>query len=67
MTTRIECDFRHGLCEPTVTRTPAGPVLALVHGTERVTVAMSEESLQALWLAVAVTVGGVVTLGGEAC
>ena len=56
MTTRIECDFRHGLCDPTVARTPTGPVLDLVHGMERVTVAMSEHSLQALWLAVATAV-----------
>ena len=56
MTTRLECDFRHGLCEPTVTETPAGPVLALVHGMDSVTVAMSEHSLRALWLAAAAAV-----------
>jgi len=56
MTTRIECDFRHGLAEPTVTRTPTGLVLSLVHGQESITVALSEHSLQSLWLAVAVVV-----------
>jgi hypothetical protein len=58
MTTRIECDFRHGLCDPTLTRTPTGPVLSLVHGQESITVALSEHSLRALWLAVAVVVHG---------
>ena len=56
MTTRIECDFRHGLCDPMIARTPTGPVLSLVHGQESITVAMSESSLRALWLAVAVVV-----------
>ena len=56
MTTRIECDFRHGLCDPMIARTPTGPVLSLVHGQEGITVAMSEHSLRALWLAVAVVV-----------
>ncbi len=58
MTTRIECDFRHGLAEPMLARTPTGPVLSLVHGQESITVAMSEHSLRALWLAVAVVVHG---------
>ena len=61
MTTRIECDFRHGLADPTITRGPGGPVLSLVHGQESVSIALSEHSLRALWLAVAVSVGG------EAC
>ncbi|MBI3108846.1 MAG: hypothetical protein HYY95_25290 [Candidatus Rokubacteria bacterium] len=56
MTTRIECDFRHGLAEPMIARTPTGPILSLVHGQESITVAMSEHSLRALWLAVAVVV-----------
>lgn len=56
MTTRIECDFRHGLAEPMIARTPTGPILSLVHGQESITVAMSESSLRALWLAVAVVV-----------
>ena len=58
MTTRIECDFRHGLANPTVTRGPFGPTLSLVHGQEQITVALSEASLRALWLAVAVAVPG---------
>ena len=58
MTTRIECDFRHGLAEPTIDRTPTGPILSLVHGQESITVAMSEHTLRALWLAVAVVVHG---------
>ena len=36
MTTRIECDFRHGLCDPMIARTPTGPVLSLVHGQESI-------------------------------
>ena len=58
MAMRIEFDFRHGLAEPTVTRGSGGPVLSLVQGQERVTIALSEDSLRALWLAVAVSVGG---------
>ena len=58
MTMRIECDFRHGLADPTVTRGPGGPVLTLEHGHGHLIIALSEHSLRALWLAVAVTVGG---------
>jgi hypothetical protein len=58
MTTRIECDFRHGLAEPTVARGPFGPTLSLVHGQEQITVALSEASLRALWLAVVVAIPG---------
>ena len=58
MAMRIECDFRHGLADPVITRGPEGPVLCLVHGEERVSIALSEDSLRALWLAVAVSVGG---------
>src|SRR2546425_631540 len=59
MAMRVECDFRHGLADPTVTRGPeGGPVLSLVRGQESVTIALSEDSLRALWLAVAVSVGG---------
>jgi len=41
-----------------IARTPTGPVLSLVHGQESINVAMSEHSLRALWLAVAVVVHG---------
>ena len=58
MTTRIDCDFRHGLAAPTIDRTPTGLILSLVHGQERITVALSEYSLQSLWLAVAAVVHG---------
>jgi hypothetical protein len=58
VTTRIECDFRHGLAEPTVTRGPFGPILSLVHGQECITLALSEASLRALWLAVVVAIPG---------
>ena len=58
MTIRIECDFRHGLADPSIRREPGGPVLSLVHGQESITVAMSEHSLRALWLEVAVAVPG---------
>ena len=58
MAMRIECDFRHGLADPAITRGPGGPVLSLVQGQERVSIALSEDSLRALWLAVVVSVGG---------
>ena len=48
---RTAVDFRHGLAAPAVARDAAGPVLSLVHGPTRVTVALSEESLGALVLA----------------
>jgi hypothetical protein len=35
MTMRIECDFRHGLAGPTITRELAGPLLSLAHGCQR--------------------------------
>ena len=57
MTLRLECDFRHGLAYPAITREAEGPVLSFVHGEARVTIALSEYSLRALWLAVAATVG----------
>ncbi len=58
MTTRIECDFSHGLADPTVTRGPFGPTLSLVHGQASLTVALSDASLRALGLAVVVAVRG---------
>ena len=58
MTTRIECDFRHGLADPKVTRGPFGQTLCLVHGQTSITVALSEASLRALWLAVVVAIPG---------
>ena len=51
MIERIALDFRHGLVEPTVARDAAGPVLSLVYGPTRVTIALSEHSLGALALA----------------
>jgi len=57
MTLRIECDFRHGLAEPTITREPAGPVVSVVHGQTRLTIALSEHSLRALGLAIATRIG----------
>ena len=51
MIDRISLDFRHGLAEPTIARDAAGPVLSLVHRPTRVTIALSEESLGALVLA----------------
>ena len=58
MATRIECDFRHGLAEPTITRDDGGPVLSLVHGQDRVSIALSEHSLGALCVALATSIGG---------
>ena len=58
MATRIACDFRHGLAEPTITRDEDGePVLALAHGQDRVTIRLSEHSLRALGLAILTSVG----------
>jgi hypothetical protein len=57
MTLRIECDFRHGLADPTITRELAGPVLCLVHGQTSLTIALSEHSLRALGLAILTSVG----------
>ena len=57
MTLRLECDFRHGLAYPAITREAEGPVLSFAHGEARVTIALSEHSLRALWLAVAASVG----------
>ena len=57
MTIRIEFNFRHGLAEPTITRDADGRVLMLVHGQDSVSIALSEHSLRALGLALAVSVG----------
>ena len=57
MTMRLECDFRHGLPEPTITRDDNGPVLSLVHGQDRLSIALSESSLCALGLAILASVG----------
>ena len=58
MSLRIECDFRHGLAEPTIARDDdGGPVLSLAHGQDRVRIALSEHSLRALGLAVLTSVG----------
>ena len=58
MPMRVDFDFRHGLAEPTITRDEGGePVLALAHGRDRVTIALSEHSLRALGLAVLTSVG----------
>ena len=57
MTMRLECDFRHGLAEPTITRGPEGPVLALTHGQASVIVALSEASPNALCLALIASIG----------
>ena len=50
MTMRIECDFRHGLVEPTITRGGEGLVLGMAHGQDHVRIALSEHSLTALYL-----------------
>jgi len=61
MILRLECDFRHGLADPTITRELAGPVLSLVHGQTSLTIALSEQSLRALGLAI------VTSIGDDAC
>jgi hypothetical protein len=58
MALRLACDFRHGLAEPSITRGPDGPVLSLTHGQARVIVALSEDSLSALCLALVASIGG---------
>ena len=50
MTMRIECDFRHGLVEPTITRGGEGLVLELAHRQDRVRIALSDHNLTALYL-----------------
>jgi hypothetical protein len=57
-TTRIECDFRHGLIEPAIARGPGGRILTMIHGQERITIALSEHGLLALWAAVGAAVSG---------
>ncbi len=57
MAVRIECDFRHGLAEPAITREASGPVLSLVHGQTSLSIAFSEHSLRALGLAVLTSIG----------
>ena len=57
MATCIACDFRHGLAEPTITRDDGEPVLSIAHGQDRVNIALSEQSLRALGLAILTSVG----------
>ena len=58
MPMRIECDFRHGLAEPTIARDDARePVLTFAHGQDRVSITLSEHSLRALGLAILTSVG----------
>ena len=52
MMLRLECDLRHGLVYPAITRDADGPVVSFAHGD-----ALSDHSLRALWLAVAGRVG----------
>ena len=45
--------------EPQITiKLPLGPTLSLVHGQASITVALSEASLRALWLAVVAAIPG---------
>jgi hypothetical protein len=58
MALRIDCDFRHSLAEPAITRDDAGePVVSFTHGQDRVSIALSEHSLRALGLAILTSVG----------
>ena len=57
MMLRIECDFRHGLVYPAITREAEGPVVSFAHGDAYIAIALSEHSLRALWLAMAASVG----------
>ena len=58
MALHIALDFRHGLAEPAITRDDAGePVLSFAHGQDRVSIALSEQSLRALGLAILTSVG----------
>ena len=57
MALRIVCDFRHGVVEPAISREDGEPVLSLVHGQDRVRIALSESSLRALGLAILTSIG----------
>ncbi len=58
MPARVDLDFRHGLAEPTITRSEDGePIVTLAHGGDRVSIALSEHSLRALGLAILTSVG----------
>ena len=57
MMLRLECDFRHGLVYPAITREADGPVVSFAHGDAYIAIALSDHSLRALWLAVAASVG----------
>jgi hypothetical protein len=57
MMLRLECDLRHGLMYPAITREADGPVVSFAHGDAYIAIALSEHSLRALWLAVAASVG----------
>ena len=56
MTMRIECDFRHGLVDSTITHGPDGPVLSLTHGQACLIIALSEHGLSALCLALVASI-----------
>ena len=59
MMLRLECDLRHGLAYPAITRdAEGGPVVSFAHGDAYIAIALSEHSLRSLWLAVAASVGG---------
>jgi hypothetical protein len=58
MPARVDFDFRHGLAEPAITRDHEGePIVVLVHGQDRVRIALSEHSLRALGLVILTSVG----------
>ena len=58
MGVRIECDFRHGLADPAITRDAAGPSCPLAHGRMRKSPSRCPSTACARsWLAVAASVG----------
>jgi hypothetical protein len=57
LTLRLECDLRHGVVEPTISREPSGPVLSFVHSQTYLRLALSEHSLRALGLAILASIG----------
>ena len=58
MAIRIECNFRHGLAEPAITRDADDePMLSLARGQDSASIALSEHSLRALGLAILTSVG----------
>ena len=53
-----ECDFRHQLAEPRITRDRDGYRLTFTHGQDTVAIGLSDASLSALWMATTLALSG---------